>query len=495
MVTETKILKSIRWSALGAFFKIGVQFGSLVVLARFLSPRDLGLGAMVAAVVFWLNVFVEAFAEALVQREKLRPSHLYTVFWTSSTVGVVLLGLSFLTAPHLANWLQEPELETLLPTACIVLLLSGPHGTLVAQLRRDFRFKEVALGTSAGRLGGSVVAIAMAINGYGVWSLIGQRIATFAFAILAFFLLSRWRPRLAFSWLRLRQLGTFAVADLTAEVVGVGANQVFHLLIGQVFGSVALGLFSLACRITANLSTVIETVSRQISMSVFSRQQSDHLSLRNAVYSATTICSILATPVFFGLIACAPEFVAAFFGDQWIDAVPLVRLVSLGCAVYFLQVSLDTVLDALGRPLWHLAATTGEFVVQLVCIFAAGALGVLTAGVAALSARVVALPITFLAVRRHLGLEGRKMVAASAAPLIAATMMLLVVSLVKRPLASQSPWAILAFCVPTGAIVYVATLRICAPAIFRRFRDLARGRAKKEKDAAHNGEAEDDGEQ
>jgi len=470
MSSVDRIVRSASWGGVEAIARVAIQLASLVVLARILEPEDFGVAAIVTALLFWFNLIVEqGFAGAIVQREDLEDAHVSSAFWFSLGSGSVIYAGVWLAAPWIESLAHVPGLAALLRTCCLLLFASGPYGILVALFRRELRFRELALATSIGRIGGTVVAIGMALGGAGVWSLIGQRIGQYMAGLAALVWFSTWRPRAVYSFARVRELGRYAVQSLAGELAYVGVNQFFLLLVGSFFGTAGLGYFNVACRVTASLSGVLETAYRQISMSVFSRQQTDAPALVRSVYTASQLSCVLAAPIFLGLFAVAPEVVALFIGEKWLVAVPLVRLVCLGCLCYFAQTSMDTAIDALGRPIWRLAVVVVELVVLVVLLLLGRDAGLLMVGIASLSARLVATPATFVALRRFLPIDGRTLVAHCASPVVSGAVMVGLVELSRRMLQATlvpSSLVLLASSVVVGALGYVLCLRLLAPGLF-----------------------------
>ncbi len=147
-------------------------------MARLLDAEVFGLVAMALIVVGFAEVLIrQSITVALIQRQQLEPGHSDAAFWSllalaaGLTLGIV--ALADLVAQVYAISQVADLLRWLSPTLLLVALSAVP----VAILRRKLQFRLLAVRTTLGVIAGGAVGITMAVMGYGVWSLVGQRLA------------------------------------------------------------------------------------------------------------------------------------------------------------------------------------------------------------------------------------------------------------------------------------------------------------------------------
>lgn len=470
MISRDLIARSALWRTLEALGIAGLQLASLVVLARLLRPADFGLVTLALAIVYMLNLLVEnLFVEALIQRDRLDEAHVDTAFWTSFAIAGLLIAVCNLGAGIIAASLGEPELAALLRWMSLLLAFSPLNGVLVALLRRDMKFRGIAVGSLIGRFTGSVLAIGMALSGFGVWSFVGQHLGMFASSALAFWLISDSRPKFRLSRRYLRELGSFALPSLLVKVFSVGNDKAVDLLVNYLFGRIALGYVNFASRIADQLGNLIVEVTHQVSMSVFSRQQNEQAALRESVYGAAEVSCLFALPIFTGLIACAEEFVAVTFGNRWDAVVPLVQLLAGGYMLGLIMGPLYTALKAIGKPAWLLVSSTVDLAVIVAGLFALADFGIIAAGFVAVIRYILTAPIDFYVTRRFIGIRGIVLLRrVSGPPLLAAVTMAVLLLIVKlTALASWSSLARLITLIFLGVVFYGGILWLVAPTFVR----------------------------
>ena len=233
--------------------QIGGQVATLIVyfaLAALLPPRDFGLVGMAGAWLAVLNTFCETgFGAALIQRDQVRGEHLSSTFAVNLAMGAVLTLLGIVLSYPAARFFSTPDLQPVMAVLSLAFLMRAFGLTQVALAQRELRFRALALrDVSANVLGGSA-GLALALAGYGVWSLVGMTLVNGLVATVMVWRLGRWRPRLS-------EISRGAVAELwpySSRILGFNlfkafAQNVDRMIIGRLLGVHALGVYSFASR-------------------------------------------------------------------------------------------------------------------------------------------------------------------------------------------------------------------------------------------------------
>ena len=120
--------------------KVLLQTGTLILLARLLTPEDFGLTGMVATLTGFLTMFRDAgLSAATVQRLEVTHEQISTLFWINVAFGAVLSACAILLAPAVARFYGDPRLYWITIVAGTVFLfngLSAQHGALISRQMR-----------------------------------------------------------------------------------------------------------------------------------------------------------------------------------------------------------------------------------------------------------------------------------------------------------------------------------------------------------------------
>ena len=470
------------WTVLESGGMTAVSLATLVVFAHQLAPAELGSAALAFSLVSLLALPVEMlFQDALVQRREAGARHFDTAFTVSLGLGIALSALCWLCADLVGAAVGDPQAAAALGWMSLSLPASGLAGALIARNRREFRFRDLAVCSFAGRFVGGCAAIALALLGTGIWAPIAQQVLAVALPAILLWAATPDRPRLGFGRGEFRDLFGYGLSALGTNAVIMVMPRLFMLQVGVVLGTQAAGYFNLAFRAVDVLRDVASTAIWRVVFPLFSRLGEAPRLLRRAFAgSAETTCA-LGFPIFAGLAAVAPDVVAVVFGPKWLEATPVVVALCAVAMVHLVRIYAWAAVSALGRPLYPLP---GQFV-EAAVVLAWPLLGAASAGLAAAAwvlRAVVAWPVDAWMLRRASGLDFRSQTRGLPSIALAAAAMAAGVVALGAALPDHLPGPLrLAVLVAFGAAAYAALLALVRRDVARRLVSIvgavsARGR-------------------
>ena len=329
---------------------IMMRIAVVVVLARLLTPTDYGIAGMALVVASFATMLTDpALGAALIQRPTIDERDRSTVFWMAVGIGGLLTVFGVAMSPFVADFFGEEQVQQLfaVTSVCFVLIaLSVAHRAL---LTRKLAYRSLEIREMVSLVTGGVIAIAVALAGFGPWAIISNFVAYCITSTVLVWLLLDWRPRFMFSVDSARNLGGFSIKVFSATLLSWGNSNLDNVLIGRFLGAPALGAYSLAYN-TAQMpvSIVAGTLLRAVTPA-YSRIQSDKERLERAWLRNKRMSVAVVAPTLMTLIVVAPDFVQVLFGGQWAEAVTPLRLLCLGAIAVSLGALNWSVLQARGE--------------------------------------------------------------------------------------------------------------------------------------------------
>lgn len=419
----------------------------IAVLARSLGPEAFGVVAIATVFVDYFDLFVsQGLGFAIVQRSDLQKQHLDSAFWMNMTVAALLCGLVALAAPLLARLAGSSTVATVLPPLALTLLVSGLSRVQAALLTREMRFRALALVGINSNVAGGLTGVTMAVTGWGVWSLVGQSLARGAMNTVALWLASGWRPSIALSIPHLRALYGYSVKIMADQQLLFLARRFDEGLLGVFLGPLPLGYYVIAKRLVMLVSEFFISAPGSVLFPLFARVQNDAQRLGLAVTSATRLSVVAVIPAFVGLVVLAPESVVLVFGEQWLPAVPAVRLLAIGAPFLLAPVLFHPVFQALGRPGVPLLLNGCRAALGLVLLLIGASFGIMGVAAAYSAQATVAGILDGVALRARTPVPVRPLVILAIRPLLAAVLMAL-------PARVAADMVVVAWGAPTGLFV------------------------------------------
>ena len=179
MSLKNLVLKALAWSIGAKFVAQIINWAVTLYVIRLLMPEDYGLMALANVFVIVLLALSElGLGSALVQRENITLELQKKTFGFVLVVAVVLSGLLVSSASFVASYFDSSGLDSILQVMSLSFIIIAFSIVPRALLMREIRFKEQSIVDMCSSLAGGFVTLAMALSGYGVWSLVIGNLAT-----------------------------------------------------------------------------------------------------------------------------------------------------------------------------------------------------------------------------------------------------------------------------------------------------------------------------
>lgn len=341
---------AIAWASIETIVRQGIQFGSGIFLAHLLTPAEFGLMAMLGIFVAFAGLLMNSgFASALIQQREESNTDSSTVLWFNVGTGTLMALLLGACAPLIARFYDQPDLVPITWAMALNLWLTSWLTVHVALLSRHLNFRVQAKASSISNLSGAAVAIILALRGAGVWALVAQTLTTTLLNVVLIWWLHRWRPSATFSMQSFRKLFGFGGFMLAAAVLDTLGTRLYTLLIGRLYSSQDLGLYSQAVATRDSSQTMLGTIFSRVALPVLARHGNDPVALRRRLKAANQLTMAVNLPAMIGLGMVANVAVPTLFGHQWLGTVPVLQILCLTGALWPIQLSNLQVLIAQGH--------------------------------------------------------------------------------------------------------------------------------------------------
>jgi len=301
--------------------KLLLSLVSTMILARLLMPRDFGLVAMVTTVTSFLLVFKDAgLSIATVQRERITHAQVSNLFWINVCVSLLSTSIVAASAPIIARFYHNPRLIGIPLLLSMTFLISGSTIQHQALLKRQMRFRALALIEVGSMAVGVLVGVAMALRGYRYWSLVGSSLSMETAGLVLTWSVSRWRPQLPARRSGIGPLLSFGAHRTAGDFILSLARGSDHLLIGRFYGSGAVGLYSRASALLIRPLEQFLSPINAVFIPALSRLQSQPKRYRSTflrLYESIALVGFFFTGLF---LALARPITLVLLGPKWEEA-------------------------------------------------------------------------------------------------------------------------------------------------------------------------------
>ncbi len=332
MSNNTKTLTNLIWRFLERCGSQGITFIVSIILARLLDPEVYGTIALVTVFTAIMQVFVDSgLGNALIQKKDADDTDFSTVFYFNIVICTLLYAVMFFAAIPIAMFYENMELVPIIRVLSITLIISGVRNVQQAYVSKNLIFKKFFFSTIGGTIGSAVVGIAMAYLGYGVWALVGQQIFNMLVGTVILWITVKWRPKLAFSFSRLRSLFSYGWKLLVSSLIDTVYNDARQLIIGKVYSTEDLAFYSKAEQfpklIVSNINSSIDSVL----LPTLAQEQDNKERVKAMTRRAIRTSTYIMAPMMIGLAVCAEPLIKLILTEKWLGCVLFMQIF---CIIY-----------------------------------------------------------------------------------------------------------------------------------------------------------------
>ncbi|NJR79791.1 lipopolysaccharide biosynthesis protein [Sphingomonas corticis] len=452
-----------------------VQWGATFLVIRLLAPSDYGLFAMTQVVMSFLSMMNGyGLASALVRAPTVDRRQVRQL------LGMLLLlngGLAIaqaLMAPLVAAYYRQPEIAGLVRAQALLNLTTPFIALPAALLGRALDFRAQASANMAAAVAGAVTALAGALAGWGVWTLVAAPAMLFCVRALMLTRAARMPLRPAFDFRGAGTLARFGGMMALGQLFWFLQSQSDVFIAGRTLSPHELGLYTTALFLAQIFVAKVVPPLNEVAFAAYARLRDDPAARGAAFVRAVGLVMAAALPFYLGLAVTAGPLVTAVLGAKWAAAAPVVALLALAMPFMTLQVLYAPACDAIGRP--DVGVRSGmEGAAILTLAFLVGVRwGMTGLALAWLGAYPLYLALGSRRALPVIGARAGDLLHAVAPSAAAAVAMAGAVRLVDRALPVADAVPRLALLVGTGVLAYAAAMLLIARPLLRDIVSLAR---------------------
>ncbi|CDN94059.1 lipopolysaccharide biosynthesis protein [Agrobacterium tumefaciens] len=478
------ITTNVGWSVLSKTGTFGLKFVTVPILARLLSPEEFGVVAVGLTVVQFLTMIAGAgLTSALIVEKEEDMDTIHTVFWANLAISCTMAAVLYIWAEFFGGLLGAVESAYLLRIMAFLIPLQLAGDVAYSLLARRMNFSQDAVWSMASESIAAVVAVALALLGFGVWALIIQLFAAALIRLVGLYAVSRYCPRFVMKPRRLVPLLGFSSGLMGSEIANFVTFQSPMVVIARHLGLADAGAYSASNRFASIPNQVVLSAVMGVLFPAFSRMMDDPQRRRDALMFSTQVLTVLLAPMMFGLWAVAEPAMLVIFGQNWAYAWPVLGLLALSKAILTPCSTFIPYLKGAGYGRVLFWSATIRAIVTTVAVWAAAVYGTLIDAMIWLCiVNAVTLVAYSWAVFKASDTPFFSGLYISSRPMIAALVMAVSVRYLLHVLADRIPSATLQVLIgaAVGGIIYAGLILLTERALLKKILGMVKSRRTRE---------------
>lgn len=356
--------RALIFSFAGKYTSMVMEFVSVMVISRLLSPAEIGIYSLAAGTIV-IGQMLRDFGLSLylVQEKELTDEKIQSCFTISILLCWCIAAIYYFSAGAISRFINHAEVEFLVQILAINFLMI-PFGTFtLSLLRREMKFGSIMfidVSTTSMRV---CVAISLAVAGYGVLSLAYASVAGAAVTVLLSFFYTQ-RKHYRFNFSNIKEIAKFSSFVSATNIISELRNTIPEIVIGKNISADAVAYFSKAIGTMGLFAKLINQALGPVIQPYISKINRESGKLDYPVYYITNVMLALQWPFCVFIFLFADEVIYLLYGDQWGETVPVLRVFALLQLLNAFTPMWDQLLNTVGRVQFIFRNTLMLFIIR-----------------------------------------------------------------------------------------------------------------------------------
>lgn len=338
------------WSFLDKGGQQVIQILILYIMVRLVNSDEFGAIAILSIFTVIANLLQDAgFSSALIRKKEVSQSEYSSVFYFNISASIIIYFIFFFSAPILNEIYKNDSLTALSRFIFLAFVFNAFGAIQYVHLVRSMDFKKNTIINVIASIISGIVAISMALQGIGAWSLAVQIVLQMFIRIILLWFVIRWLPSLKFSGSHLRAMAPYSL-KLTATAI---LNQICDNIYSNIIGKYSLGqagLYSQGKKFNTISQSIITEGIKSAAFPMLTKVNDDRARQKRAFQKVVSITAFISFPASMLLIVLSSTIVDIVLSDKWVAAVPFLQVVAVGSIFYPLRALISPLLQAVGKP-------------------------------------------------------------------------------------------------------------------------------------------------
>ena len=323
--------------ASGVAWNIAEKIGSTllqaivsIIVANRIMPDDMGIIAVLTVFVTLSQVVIDSgFSQTLIRKANATAEDFKAVFRFNLIASLALYAILTATTPWVASYYGWELIRKVAPVLYLLLPLNALCVIQNTIMVKEFRFAQLSTIIFFSSLISGILAIVMALTGFGIWSLVGQRVSMMATKAILLWWKSPWRWRRDIRTGSLKEMTPYSLRLIATDMITAIYNNIAQLFIGKIYSADMLGYYNQAQKLKDMPVNATMQSIQSVTFPALAKISDNPTKFDEGYRRVLMLTAFIMLPVMTGLIATADDIYMLLLKPQWHPAIPYFRVMCL----------------------------------------------------------------------------------------------------------------------------------------------------------------------
>jgi len=350
MSLKKQTFSGLIWTILDAFFIKALSFIAMIILARWLGPKDFGLVGMIAIFIAIGNALTDSgMTNSLIRTKHPDDKDYSTIFFVNLIMALLVYCVTALLAPHIADFFGYNILIDIIRVYCLIFVIISFSAVQLAILTKEMKFSLITKINFPSTLIGVSIGLYLGYSGFGVWSIVWMFLSTELIRCILLWTFSNWKLKFIFSMSKFKHHYKFGYKLVLSGLLDTLFKNSYNILIGKYFSAQSLGFYERSKQFSQYPSATLTGIIGKVTYPMLSQIQDDPIRLEEIYRKLIRISFFVIAPLMLGTAAVAKPLFLLVLGKEWLPAVLFFQILSLAMMLYPIHAFNLNILKVYGR--------------------------------------------------------------------------------------------------------------------------------------------------
>lgn len=318
------------WSVVGQVLSFLVNFVGSVVVARLLSPAEMGIYVIGVAAIGLISGFTTLGIGAYVIREPELTKEVLDSAFTLNGLLAIGLALAVAGVSQISGWaLGSHEAGRVLLLLAITPVFGAFTFRPATLMQRAMNFKAISLINTIAMATSTAVTIAAAWRGASYMAPAWGSLALSAATLVGYLIVGRVYIGFSVGLAHARAIVTFGLRMVTISGAATMSARIADISLGRLLGLPALGLYARASSLSGQIfDNIYGTATRVVFVHLSERFRATGQLADSFLRSFRMITAVM-WPLLLGIAVLSPVVIQTIYGAKWLPAAPVLSILML----------------------------------------------------------------------------------------------------------------------------------------------------------------------
>lgn len=341
------------WITTSTIIRSLVSLFQISILTRHLAKEDFGTIAIATVFIGFTQLFMDlGISVGIMHKQDITRNQYSSLFWLNLIMGCILTVILIVLSPLISMAYSDQSLTPIIILLSLTVFLAALGSQHRTVQQKELRFRYIAINEIASALLTMLVAVILAIKGFGVYSLVYSTLTGVFFSNILYLIIGLYKDKNIYFHFRLKETYSFlkiGVFSIGSSILDYLSREIDVVFISAAFGRDVLGLYSLCKKIVQMLYGTINPIITRILTPLFAKIQKDKNQIKSVYLRLLETLAITNFPIYFFVSVFSKTILYYLYGDQYVTGTFILSILAIYYGILSISNPVGSLQIAFGR--------------------------------------------------------------------------------------------------------------------------------------------------